>query len=101
MPDSPKEITRRKYLESIREMSLAIPNLIFAGGFRFGLDAEVIGAEGRKALDDFVTIFYFETRPAFIARLVAGIGQRQSVIALPALRTITFQHLSNIIQSLH
>lgn len=57
-------------------MSLDIPDLIFAACFRFGLDAAVIGAEGRKALDDFVAIFYFETRPAFTARLVAGIGQR-------------------------
>ena len=82
-------------------MSLAIPDLIFAAGFWFGFDADVIGAEGRKAPDDFVAIFYFETRPAFVARLIAGIGQRQSEIVLPALRTGTFQHFNNIILSVH
>jgi hypothetical protein len=92
-----QKVTEGKYPRN--DGGLAVLGFIFVGNFRFGLDADVIGAERRKALDDFVAIFYFETRPAFVARLVAGIGQRQSVIALPTLRTFTFQHFGNIIQS--
>jgi hypothetical protein len=78
---------------------LAVFGFIFAAYFRLSPDADVIGAEGRKALDNFVAIFYFKSRPAFVTCLIAGVGQRQSVIALTASRTFSFQHLSNIIQS--
>ena len=72
---------------------LAVFGFIFAAYFRFGLDADVIGAEGRKALDNFIAISYFKSCPAFVTRLIAWVGQRQSVIALPTSRTLSFQHL--------
>jgi hypothetical protein len=93
MPDGQKS-NRRKISEEDR--GLAALGFIFAGGFRFGLDADIIGAEGRKARDAFVAVFYFETNPAFITRLIAGIGQCPPVIALPTLRTFTFQHLGRL-----
>jgi hypothetical protein len=71
----------------------AILGLVFAARFRFSPDADVIGAEGRETLYDFIAILYVEARAA-VTRLVARISQRQPEILPPALRTPAFQHVS-------